>query len=83
MYSLPPSIVGGCLSIRNQKTRMRTKDPPNMEVIHNRSDFCIRQILGKKYEYNEAVYQVFIDFKNAYNSVRREVLYIEWNFGLP
>jgi hypothetical protein len=37
--------------------------------------FCIRQILEKKWEYNETVHKVFIDFKKAYNSVRREVLY--------
>ena len=29
----------------------------------------------KKWEYNEAVHQLFIDFKKAYDSVRREVLY--------
>ena len=37
--------------------------------------FCIRQILEKKWEYNEEVHQLFIDFKKAYDSVRREVLY--------
>ena len=37
--------------------------------------FCIRQILEKKWEYNEEVYQLFIDFKKAYDSVRREVLH--------
>ena len=31
--------------------------------------FCIRQILV----YNEAVHQLFVDFKKAYDSVRREV----------
>jgi hypothetical protein len=29
----------------------------------------------KKWEYNETVHQLFIDFKKAYDSVRREVLY--------
>jgi sorting nexin-29 len=29
----------------------------------------------KKSKYNEAVYQLFIDFKKAYDSVRREVFY--------
>jgi hypothetical protein len=29
----------------------------------------------KKWEYNEAVHHLFIDFKKAYDSVRREVLY--------
>jgi len=37
--------------------------------------FCIRQMLEKKWEYNEEVHQLFIDFKRAYDSVRREVLY--------
>jgi len=37
--------------------------------------FCIRQILEKKWKYNEEVHQLFIGFKNAYYSVRREVLY--------
>jgi purine nucleoside phosphorylase len=36
---------------------------------------CIHQILEEKWEYNETVHQLFIDFKNAYDSVRREVLY--------
>jgi len=29
----------------------------------------------EKWEYNEAVHQLFIDFKKAYDSVRWEVLY--------
>ena len=46
--------------------------------------FCIRQILEKKWEYNEAVHQLFIDFKKAYDSFRREVLYnILIEFGVP
>jgi hypothetical protein len=40
-------------------------------VRRNRSSthyiICIRQIFGKKWEYNEAVHQLFIDFKEAYN----------------
>ena len=56
--------------------------------IYNRSTsdniFCIRQILEKKWEYNEAVHQLFTDFKKAYDSVRREVLYnILIEFGVP
>jgi len=38
----------------------------------------------EKWEYNEALHQLFIDFKKAYDSVRRQVLYnflIE--FGIP
>jgi len=37
--------------------------------------FCIRQILAKKWEHSEAVHQLFTDFKKAYDSVRREILY--------
>jgi len=37
--------------------------------------FCIRQILEKKLEYNEAVHQLFINFKKAHVSVMSEVLY--------
>jgi len=38
----------------------------------------------KKWEYNEAVHQLFIDFKETYNSFRREVLYIILTeFGIP
>ena len=46
--------------------------------------FCIRQILEKKWEYSEQVHQPFLDFKKAYGSVRREVLYkILIEFGIP
>jgi hypothetical protein len=40
--------------------------------------FVIRgecSILEKKWEYNGTVHQLFIDFRKAYDSVRREVLY--------
>jgi hypothetical protein len=40
--------------------------------------------LEKKWEYNGAVHQLFIDFKKAYDSVRREVLYnVLTEFGIP
>jgi hypothetical protein len=40
--------------------------------------------LRKKMEHNEAVHQLFIDFKKAYDSIRREVLYnILIEFGIP
>jgi len=45
--------------------------------------FCIRQILEKKWEYNEPIHQLFIYFKKAYDSVTREVLYkILIEFGI-
>jgi hypothetical protein len=37
--------------------------------------FYTFQIREKNWEYNGTVHQLFIDFKKAYNSVRREVLY--------
>jgi len=38
----------------------------------------------KKWEYNGTVHQLFIDFKKAHNSVKREVLYnILLEFGIP
>jgi len=36
---------------------------------------CNHQILEKKWKYNKAVHQPLMDFKKAYNSVRREILY--------
>jgi hypothetical protein len=46
--------------------------------------FYIRQILEKKWEYNGTVHQLFIDFKKAYDSIRREALYnILIEFGIP
>jgi len=40
--------------------------------------------LRKKWEYIEVVYQLFIDVKKAYDSVRREVWYnILSEFGIP
>jgi purine nucleoside phosphorylase len=52
-----------------------------ISVLHK---FCIQQILEKKWEYSEAVHQLFIDFKKAYDSVNREVLYnILIEFSIP
>ncbi|KAJ4440904.1 hypothetical protein ANN_10751 [Periplaneta americana] len=46
--------------------------------------FCIRQIMEKKWEYKGTVHQLFIDFKKAHDSVKREVLYdILIEFGIP
>jgi hypothetical protein len=43
----------------------------------------ICQKLEKKWEYNETVHQLLIDLKEAYDSVRKEVLYILIGFEYP
>ncbi|KAJ4449946.1 hypothetical protein ANN_01353 [Periplaneta americana] len=43
-----------------------------------------KDIMEKKWEYKGTVHQLFIDFKKAYDSVKREVLYdILIEFGIP
>jgi hypothetical protein len=37
--------------------------------------FAFVRYLKKKWEYNETTHQLFVDFKKAYDSVRRAVLY--------
>jgi len=46
-----------------------------MQQVITNHIFCICQILQKKWEYNEAVHQLLIDFKKAYDEFRREVLF--------
>jgi glutathionylspermidine synthase len=44
----------------------------------------IRNILEKCYEYNITLHQLFIDFKHAYDSVRRDQLFDTMiEFGIP
>jgi len=46
--------------------------------------FCLCHILEKKYEYREALYQLFIVFRKAYDLIRKEVLYnILIEYGIP
>jgi hypothetical protein len=46
--------------------------------------FGIDQTLNEEWEYSETVHQLFMDFKKAYDSVKREVLYsILKEFGVP
>jgi hypothetical protein len=55
-----------------------------MVIISVGFDFLHSSDTGKKWEYNETVHQLFIDFKKTYDSVRREVLYIILiEFGVP
>jgi hypothetical protein len=46
--------------------------------------FCIRQTVEINCEYNETVHQLFIYFKQAYDTFRKEVLHkILMEFGVP
>jgi sorting nexin-29 len=46
--------------------------------------FAFVRYCRKKWEYSEIVYQLFVDFKRAYDSVRRDILYnILIEFGIP
>ena len=46
--------------------------------------FCICQILEKEWEYKKAVLQLFVDFKKAYDSVRKKVFNNTFmEFGIP
>jgi hypothetical protein len=54
---------------------------------HNRSTtdhvFCIHQILEKKWEYNEAVHQLFIDFKLMIQLGGRSCIIFSLSFVSP
>jgi hypothetical protein len=53
-------------------------------IISPTDQINIRQILEKRREYKGRVHKLFIDFKKAYDSVKREVLYnIRLEFGIP
>jgi len=44
----------------------------------------LRQLMKKYYEYNKDLHMLFVDFKQAYDSINREQLWITLrNFGTP
>jgi hypothetical protein len=48
------------------------------------SDLLHSSDTGEKWEYNETVHPIFIDFKKAHDSVQRVVLYdVLIEFGVP
>jgi hypothetical protein len=46
-------------------------------------DQTVHQILEKKWEYHGTVHQLFTDDEKAYDSLRKEKLYISTEFGIP
>jgi len=68
---------------------MQSKVLGNINVAFNAAGhhliiyFAFIRHLRRKWEYNEAVLQLFINFKKAHGSVRREVLYNNLRFGIP
>lgn len=46
--------------------------------------FTLRQLMEKYYEYNKYLHILFVDFKQAYDSIDREQLWIALrNFRIP
>jgi len=38
--------------------------------------FTVKNLLKKAWEYNVEIYQIFVDFQKAYDSIRRDKLYV-------
>lgn len=46
--------------------------------------FTLRQLIEKHYEYNKPLHLLFIDFKQAYDSIKRKPLWKSMDkFGIP
>ncbi|KAJ4432362.1 hypothetical protein ANN_20981 [Periplaneta americana] len=73
-------LYDGCLQ-KNRNSRGLLLYSRSTYVIHF---IIIRQIMEKKWEYKGTVHQLFINFKKAYDSIKREVVYdILLEFGIP
>ncbi|KAJ4428078.1 hypothetical protein ANN_24092 [Periplaneta americana] len=75
---------GKYMDIKNNLRRTRGKR--RARGIEGEQRKCNKniEIMEKKWEYKGTVHQLFIDFKKAYDSVKREVLYdILIEFGIP
>ena len=84
-YKILFSIVNSCWNFRTLPKMSKSQYITVHFILLMPTDhiFCIRQIIGKTWEYNEVVNQPFTDFKNVYNSFGRENLYnILTQFGI-
>jgi hypothetical protein len=90
IYSQLTSIAGGRFSIRNPRPRHAVGAGTPPSVCFDVTDqllirfFAFVRCWRKKWEYNETVHQLFINFKKDYDSVRRQALYnILLQLGVP
>jgi hypothetical protein len=87
LFSTPYNALSSLLLSRLSPCAGEITGDHQCELWHNRSTtdhiFCILQILERKWKYNEALHQLFISCKKAFDSVRREVLYNLIEFGIP
>ncbi|KAJ4433996.1 hypothetical protein ANN_16315 [Periplaneta americana] len=71
-----------CYDVLSSECMKPAKLKRHLETKH--ASVKIKPILEKKWEYKGTVHQLFIDFKTAYDTVKREVLYnILIEFGIP
>jgi hypothetical protein len=67
--------AGSLITVSREILKYRLDLVGVQEVRWDGLIFCIRHTLETQWEYNETIYQLTTDFKKAYDSVRREVLY--------
>jgi hypothetical protein len=79
-YQLPKKIVSNILLARLTPYVNEIIGDHQCGFCRNRSTmdqiFYIRQLLENEWEYNGTVHQLFVDFKKACDSVKREVFYL-------
>ncbi|KAJ4435412.1 hypothetical protein ANN_18027 [Periplaneta americana] len=79
-YAVLETSIGKMKKKKKKKINLGTEIPVLEYTVPSYSD----DIMEKKWEYKGTVHQLFIDFKKAYDLVKREVLYdILIEFGIP
>ncbi|KAJ4445776.1 hypothetical protein ANN_12461 [Periplaneta americana] len=70
--------------IRDRKNLYIDDNSRIMSSVYSVNLLTDKKIMEKKWEYKGTVHPLFIDFKKAYDSIKREVLYdILIEFGIP